>query len=76
MSVIRLATSQDRKPVRACMTCRYVKIERHGDQFNKCRAVSGYADSARSGECNHGELWEAKPPVIPVVVRLKRWLVG
>jgi hypothetical protein len=60
MNVIRLATSQPTKPVRACNTCQHYR-RMSGDLYNRCLATSTYANHAREDECNYGQLWEPKP---------------
>lgn len=76
-SVVRLATSQERKPIRACETCRYFKRDSSDvTGWHECAATSQKAYFARTDECNGGEMWEAKPPPIPAIIRLKRWLIG
>lgn len=60
MNVIRLAASQERRPVRACGTCRFYR--RHS--MTSCTATDRMAFLARRYECNYGEMWEPKPPSI------------
>ena len=75
-NVIRIATSQPNRPVRGCATCRFFKPSNYGATLHQCHATGTYADYARRGECQHGALWEAKTQRIPVLVAIKRWLVG
>lgn len=71
-NVIRLATARERPAVRACSTCRY-----QFDDFGmRCGAVAMMCVSARLTECKEGEMWEPKPPRVPVLIRLKTWLIG
>lgn len=74
--IVRLASAQATRPVRACVTCRFLIRSAAGPLFYKCEATAMYAGDARRGECNGGALWEAKPPRIGILVALKRWLVG
>ena len=73
MTVIRLATSQERRPVPGCGTCRFHK--RWG-VLDDCLAVGTLCATARIYECRDGRLWEPKPTPVPVLVRFKRWLIG
>lgn len=61
-----------------CATCRFFKKDGRGlySTMNVCLAVSRPAFIARQEECRSGRLWEAKPAFVPVLIRLKRWLVG
>jgi hypothetical protein len=65
-NVIRLAVSNDRKPVRACMTCRYFEQNELSSGLSKCLAVGGaYSDTERrTGRvCGpKGDMWEPHPP--------------
>jgi hypothetical protein len=80
MTVIQFATNhQPTKPVRACTTCRHRQAHREYAYYDKCTAVGNFTNRARDEECNHGILWEPMlppPPFVPVLVRLKRWLIG
>lgn len=76
MSVIKLASSQDRRPVHGCGTCRFFKRRHYGPSFDGCEAVGTYAEFARRIECIDGKLWEPIPIKPPLLVRLKRWLIG
>lgn len=74
--VIRLATSQANKPIRACDTCRYYARSPLGVIYGQCHAVSRHAMTARAGECDGGGLWERRPAPTPLLVRIKRYFVG
>lgn len=77
MTVVRLATSQERKPTRACETCRYFKPDNWQiTSLNECSAVSQKAGWARENECGGGDMWEVRLPSVPLLIRFKRWLIG
>ena len=44
--------------------------------FSICRATSNLAVDSWERQCKRGQLWQPKPPFVPVLVRFKRWLVG
>ena len=65
--------------VPGCSTCRH--LQRDGSLSRdaywwRCGVVGGhYTRDIYHTRCK-GDLWEPKPPPVPVLVRFKRWLVG
>lgn len=76
MGKVHLIASQDRRPVRACSTCRHFRPDHDIVRWSDCLATSKYADVAREEECLNGALWEPIPEPVPVLIRFKRWLIG
>lgn len=68
--------------VPGCTTCRHLYKQTGMEKYTShwsCSAVGGdYATTAYKYQCK-GAMWEPHPPpppFVPVLVRLKRWLVG
>ena len=75
-NVLRLVSTQAARPSRTCTTCRH-RVGRDPKNWI-CQAGGGYYCSTErhGGKCAHGEMWELRPAKLPVLVVLKRWLVG
>lgn len=64
MTVIKLVSSQEQRPVRGCGTCRFYVRNSH-TILSGCDATGDYAATARLEECNEGQMWEPYPPRPP-----------
>ncbi len=58
-----------------CGTCRFY-VPHRILTLAGCEATSSYADGSWRNQCKGGQLWQPKPPPIPILIRFKRWLVG
>ena len=80
---IRLATSQERVPVRACGTCAHVISDRQGPRRWRC-AVQGNLISVERKDFDDdpscgalGSWWTPRPPRQPgILERVWRWMFG
>jgi hypothetical protein len=72
-AIDRLKSDPPPMLVPCCTTCRHFKRREYRSD---CDAVGGqYATIAYRYDCK-GVLWEPVPPPVPLLVRIKRWLVG